>query len=59
MVAAVREDVRAAIIAGIPVGRLGDPDEIANAICWLASPKAAFCTGSVLTINGGQYIANG
>ena len=59
MVAAVREDVRAAIIAGIPVGRLGDPDEIADAICWLASPKAAFCTGSVLTINGGQYIANG
>ncbi|MHA3790645.1 acetoacetyl-CoA reductase [Sphingomonas sp. YL-JM2C] len=59
MVAAVREDVRAAIIADIPVGRLGEPDEIADAISWLASPKAAFCTGAVLTINGGQYIANG
>ena len=59
MVAAVKEEVRAGIIAGIPVGRLGDPDEIAQAVSYLASPKAAFCTGSVLTINGGQYIANG
>ncbi|MCG2842040.1 acetoacetyl-CoA reductase [Sandaracinobacter sp. RS1-74] len=59
MVAGVPEDVRAKIIATIPVGRLGDPEEIAQAVSWLASPKAAFCTGAVLTINGGQYIANG
>ena len=59
MVAAMPQDARARIIAGIPVGRLGDPDEIAEAACWLASPKASFCTGSVLTVNGGQYIANG
>ena len=59
MVAHVREDVRAAIIAGIPVGRLGDPQEIAEAVAWLTSTRAAFCTGSVLTLNGGQYIANG
>ena len=59
MVAAVGEDVRGGIIAGIPVGRLGEPDEVALAVSYLASPKAAFCTGSVLTINGGQYIANG
>ncbi len=59
MVAAVKEDVRAGIIAAIPVGRLGDPKEIAEAVAWLASPGAGFCTGSVLTINGGQYIANG
>lgn len=59
MVAHVREDVRAAIIAGIPVGRLGNPEEIAEAVAWLTSSRAAFCTGSVLTINGGQYIANG
>ncbi|EPR10989.1 acetoacetyl-CoA reductase [Sphingobium indicum IP26] len=59
MVAAVKEEVRAGVIAGIPVGRLGDPEEIAEAVAYLASPKAAFCTGSVLTINGGQYIANG
>lgn len=59
MVAAVKEDVRLAIIAGIPVGRLGAPDEVAQAVAFLASAKAAFCTGSVLTMNGGQYIANG
>lgn len=59
MVAAVPEDVRAAIIAGIPVGRLGEADEIAHAAVWLASRRAGFCTGSVVTINGGQYIANG
>jgi acetoacetyl-CoA reductase len=59
MVAAVKEEVRAKIIAGIPVGRLGAAEEIAHAVSYLASPKAAFCTGSVLTINGGQYIANG
>jgi len=59
MVAAVREEVRAAIIAGIPVGRLGAPQEVADAVSYLASPRAGFCTGSVLTINGGQYIANG
>ncbi|MDF0543952.1 acetoacetyl-CoA reductase [Sphingobium sp. H39-3-25] len=59
MVAAVRDEVRAAIVAGIPIGRLGAPQEIAEAVSYLASPGAAFCTGSVLTINGGQYIANG
>lgn len=59
MVAAVKEEVRAEIIAGIPVGRLGAPGEIAEAVSYLASQRAAFCTGSVLTINGGQHIANG
>lgn len=59
MVSAMREDVLAAIISNIPVGRLGEAEEIAQAVAWLASPRAAFCTGSVLTINGGQYIANG
>lgn len=59
MVAAVPEEVRKAIVSTIPVGRLGTPGEIADAVCYLASRRAAFCTGSVLTINGGQYIANG
>ncbi|MCC2978266.1 acetoacetyl-CoA reductase [Sphingomonas sp. PL-96] len=59
MVAALRGEVRDEIVAGIPVGRLGEPDEIAEAVSYLVSPKAAFCTGSVLTINGGQYVANG
>ena len=59
MVAHVKSEVRDAIIAQIPVGRLGAPQEIADAACYLASPRAAFCTGAILTINGGQYIANG
>ena len=59
MVAAVTEDVRAGIVAEIPVGRLGQPEEVADAVAYLSSPRAAFCTGAVLTLNGGQYIANG
>jgi len=57
MVMAVPEKVRDSIIATIPVGRLGEADEIADAVLYLAGEKAGFVTGSTLTINGGQYIA--
>ena len=57
MVAAVPENVLAGIIAGIPVGRLGKAEEIADAVSFLASEKAGFITGSTLTANGGQYLA--
>ena len=57
MVAAVPEKVLEGIIANIPVGRLGQAEEIADAVAYLASDKAGFVTGSTLTINGGQYIA--
>ena len=59
MVAAVPEDMMKKIVGAIPVGRLGKAEEIADAVAYLASEKAGFITGSVLTINGGQYIANG
>ncbi len=59
MVAAVPPEVLKKIIAGIPVGRLGAAQEIAALCVYLCSDVAAFMTGSVLTINGGQYIANG
>jgi acetoacetyl-CoA reductase len=59
MVAAVPEDVLKGIIKGIPVGRLGKAEEIAALVAYLASDAAGFMTGAVLTINGGQYIANG
>jgi acetoacetyl-CoA reductase len=59
MVAAVPEKVRDAIIAQIPVGRLGKAEEIASLVAYLASAGAAFITGAVMTVNGGQYIANG
>ena len=44
------------IIAQIPVGRLGEPDEIARCVVFLASDEAGFITGSTITANGGQYM---
>lgn len=56
MVMAVPEDVRNKIIAGIPVGRLGAPEEIAALVDYLASDLAGFMTGAELAINGGQHM---
>lgn len=56
MVMAVPEKVREAIIATIPVGRLGDPNDIARCVVFLASDDAGFITGSTITANGGQYL---
>jgi acetoacetyl-CoA reductase len=56
MVRAVDAAVLEKIVAKIPVGRLGKVEEIAGAVCYLASDEAAFITGSTITINGGQYI---
>ncbi len=58
MVMAVPEDVRNQIIATIPVGRLGEPEEIARCVAFLVSDEAGFITGSTLTANGGQYLAS-
>jgi len=55
MVMAVPEKVREAIIAQIPAGRLGTPEEIARCVLFLASDDAGFITGSTITANGGQY----
>ena len=44
------------ILPQIPVGRLGEPDEIARAVVFLASDEAGFITGSTLSANGGQYM---
>ncbi|WP_417678217.1 acetoacetyl-CoA reductase [Pseudodonghicola sp.] len=55
MVMAVPEKVREAIISQIPVGRLGEPEEIARCVAFLASDDAGFITGSTLTANGGQF----
>lgn len=56
MVMAVPEDVRNKIIAGIPVGRLGAPEEIAGLVVYLASDLAGFVTGAEIAINGGQHM---
>lgn len=57
MVMAVPEKVREAIIGQIPAGRLGEPEEIARAVVFLAADDAEFVNGSTITINGGQYLA--
>lgn len=56
MVRAVPEDVLKKIVGSIPVGRLGEPDDIARCVAFLAADDAGFITGSTVTANGGQYI---
>jgi acetoacetyl-CoA reductase len=58
MVQAVPKDVlEKSILPLIPVGRLGEPEEIARCVVFLASDDAGFITGSTLSANGGQYFA--
>jgi len=58
MLAAVPTDVmQSAILPQIPVGRLGEPEEIARAVIFLAADEAGFITGSTLSINGGQHMS--
>ena len=56
MVRAVPANVLEQIVARIPVGRLGKPEEIARAVLFLVADEAGFITGSTLTVNGGQYM---
>jgi acetoacetyl-CoA reductase len=56
MVAAIREDVRQKIVSEIPAGRLAMPDEIADAVAFLASENAAYITGTNLSVNGGLHM---
>jgi 3-oxoacyl-[acyl-carrier protein] reductase len=48
------EDQKAAILAQVPAGRMGAPGEIAAAVLYLASPEAAYVTGTTLHVNGGM-----
>jgi len=58
MVKAVPQDVlEKNILPQIPLGRLGEPEEIARCVVFLVSDEAGFITGSTLTANGGQYLA--
>ena len=56
MVQAVPADVLKKIVAQIPVGRLGQAQEIAAAVAYVAHENAGFMTGATLSINGAQYI---
>jgi len=57
MVAAVAPDILAKIVAQIPVGRLGQPDEVAQIVGFLVGDAAAYVTGATWSANGGQYMA--
>lgn len=56
MVMAIDEKVRAQIVQTIPVGRLGEPDDIGRAVAFLTADEAGFVTGADLSINGGMYM---
>jgi len=56
MVMAVPEEVRNQIISTIPAGRLGEAEEIARCVVFLASDDSGFINGATLTANGGQYM---
>ena len=55
MVMAIPEKVREKIVAGIPAGRLGEPEEIARCVAFLASDDAGFINGSTISANGAQF----
>jgi 3-oxoacyl-[acyl-carrier protein] reductase len=50
------EDVRAAILENVPLGRLGQPQDVANMVCFLASDAAAYITGQTITVDGGMVM---
>ena len=55
MTKALAEETQKQWAAQIPLGRLGTPDDIASAVCFLASDEASYITGQVLAVNGGMY----
>ena len=57
MVAAVSAEIRAQIIAGIPIGSLGSPADIARAVAFLAEDDASYITGANLPVNGGYFMS--
>ena len=56
MTEALTEEQKALTLAQVPVGRLGEPVEIANAVAFLASDEASYITGETLHVNGGMYM---
>jgi len=56
MTAELPEAVKADLVARIPLGRLGEPAEVGEVIAFLASPRAAYVTGQVWTVDGGMVM---
>ena len=57
MTRALPEASRAALLAQIPLGRLGEPQDVAAAVAYLASPGGNYVTGTVMHVNGGMYMS--
>lgn len=57
MTHAMKQETLDSIISGIPLGRMGSPDEIAAVVGFLASSEASYITGAAIAANGGQYMA--
>ncbi len=56
MTAALPEEQQKALLGQIPLGHLGRPEDIAHAVSWLASARAAYVTGQEIHVNGGMYM---
>ena len=56
MVKAIRQDVLDKVVAGIPVRRLGTPEDIASIVSWVASEESGFATGAEFSVNGGLHM---
>ena len=55
MTQSLNESQHQAILSQIPLGRMGEAEDIANAVAFLASEEASYITGTVLHVNGGMY----
>lgn len=56
MTRGLSDEQKQMLLGQIPLGRLGDPDEIAAAVAFLASPQAGYITGETISVNGGMYM---
>jgi 3-oxoacyl-[acyl-carrier protein] reductase len=56
MTTVLSEEIRQAILQKVPLGKLGEPEDIAGAVAYLASPEAKYITGQVLTVDGGMVM---
>jgi 3-oxoacyl-[acyl-carrier protein] reductase len=57
MTRALSEEQKKALLAQIPLGRLGTPADVARAVLYLVSPAGDYVSGAVLHVNGGMYMA--
>ena len=56
MTSVLDEKTRTALLAQVPLGRLGSVEDVAHAVAYLASPEAGYITGETLHVNGGMYM---